>query len=99
MLWNLKLSKTKIMLITQLELNTFNNNSRLQILSDKSLFVCEVNLTKGFKLQLYSIYNYFVEVLVDKMGNTLDVKPLTLSYVANFYCRNFDLNSEIATIS
>ena len=83
------------MLITQLELNTFNNHSRQQILNDKSLFVCEVNLTKGFKLQLYSIYNYFVEVLVDRMGNTLDVKPLTLNYVANFYCRNFDLNSEI----
>ena len=83
------------MLITQLELNTFNNNSRQQILNDKSVFVCEMNLTKGFKLQLYSIYNYFVEVLVDRMGNTLDVKPLTLSYVANFYCRNFDLDQEM----
>jgi hypothetical protein len=86
------------MLITQLELNSFNKRSRQQILNDKSDFVCEISLSKGFKLQLFSIYNYFVEVLVDGMGNTLDVKPLTLKYVANFYCRNFDLDKEMENI-
>lgn len=85
------------MLITQFELNTFNKKSRRQILNDKSVFVCEIYLSKGFTLQLFSIYNYFVEVLVDNMGNTLDVKPISTGYVAQFYCRNFDLDKEISS--
>lgn len=87
------------MLITPFELNTFNTNSKTQILNDKSIFVCEVKLTKGFTLQLYSIYNYFVEALVDKWGNTLDVKPISLNYVNEFYLRNIDLKKSFPSIS
>ncbi len=87
------------MLITPIELNTFNNNSKTQILNDKSIFVCEVKLTKGFTLQLYSIYNYFVEVLVDKWGNTLDVKPISLNYLNQFYLRNIDLKKALPNIT
>jgi hypothetical protein len=67
----------------------------IQILESKSVFVCEMPLNNGFKLHLYSISNFFVEELIDSKGNILELKPVSTSYVASLYCKNFNLSNQI----
>ena len=83
------------MLIVPVEFSTFNRSSMIQILESKSVFVCEMPLNNGFKLHLYSISNFFVEELIDSKGNILELKPVSTSYVASLYCKNFNLSKQI----
>ncbi len=83
------------MLIVPVEFSTFNRSSMIQILESKSVFVCEMPLNNGFKLHLYSMSSFFVEELLDSKGNVLEIKPVSTSYVASLYCKNFNLNSQI----
>lgn len=83
------------MLISPVELSLFNRDSMMQILESKSVFVCEMPLNNGFKLHLYSISNYFVEELLDSNNNVIELKPVSTSYVASLYCRQFNLNKQI----
>lgn len=83
------------MLIVPVEFSTFNRSSMIQILESKSVFVCEMPLNNGFKLHLYSISNFFVEELIDSKGNILELKPVSTSYVASLYCKNFNLSMQI----
>ena len=78
--------------ISQNELSFFDQNSILQILSSNSVLVCELPLNNGFKLNLYSISNYFIEELINPMGYVLEVKPVNSNYVASLYCKHFSLN-------
>lgn len=80
------------MLIAPLEFSTFNRNSMIQILESRSVFVCEMPLNHGFKLHLYSVSSYFVEELLDASGNTVEIKPVSTTYVANLYCKNINLS-------
>jgi hypothetical protein len=83
------------MLILPLELTAFNQDSMIQILESKSVFVCEMPLNNGYKLNLYSISNFFVEELLDANNKILELKPVSTSYVANLYCKKFNLSKQI----
>ncbi len=83
------------MFISRNELSFFDQNSILQILSSDSVMVCELPLNNGFKLNLYSVSNYFIEELVNPMGYVLEVKPVNSSYVVSLYCKHFSLNKQI----
>lgn len=83
------------MLISPIELSLFHRDSIMQILESKSVFVCEMPLNNGFKLNLYSISNYFVEELLDAQNNLVEVKPVSTSYVASLYCNQFNWSKQI----
>lgn len=83
------------MLISPAELSLFNRDSMMQILESKSVFVCEMPLNNGFKLHLYSLSIYFVEELLDSKGRVIEVKPVSTSYVASLYCKQFNLRAQI----
>jgi hypothetical protein len=79
------------MYISSNELSFFDRNSIQQILSSDSVLVCELPLNNGFKLNLYSVSNYFIEELISPMGSVLEVKPVNSNYVASLYCKYFKL--------
>ena len=83
------------MLISPLDLALFNKASVMQILESKSVFVCEMPLNNGFKLHLYSISNFFVEELLDSSNNIIELNPVSTSYVASLYCRDFNLSKQV----
>lgn len=83
------------MLIVPIEFASFNRNSMIQILESKSVFVCEMPLNNGFKLHLYSVSNFFVEELINSKGDILEIKPVSTSYVASLYCKNFNLSKQL----
>jgi hypothetical protein len=79
------------MYISSNELSFFDRNSIQQILSSDSVLVCELPLNNGFKLNLYSVSNFFIEELINPMGSVLEVKPVNSNYVASLYCKHFRL--------
>jgi hypothetical protein len=81
------------MYISRNELSFFDQNSILQILNSDSVLVCELPLNNGFKLNLYSVSNFFIEELINPMGYILEVKPVTSNYVASLYCKHFSFNN------
>ena len=83
------------MLVSPVELTLFHRDSILQILESKSVFVCEMPLNNGYKLHLFSISNYFVEELLDAKDRVIEVKPVSTTYVANLYCKQFNLYKQI----
>jgi len=83
------------MLIIPIELSAFNKESMIQIVESKSVFVCEMPLNNGYSLNLYSLSNFFVEELVDESGEVLEIKPVSLNYVVNLYCRKFNLSVQL----
>lgn len=83
------------MLIAPVEFSNFNRNSMIQILESKSVFVCEMPLNNGYKLHLYSVSSYFVEELLDANDNVVEIKPVSTTYVANLYCRSFNLSKQL----
>lgn len=83
------------MLIVPVEFTRFNRNSMIQILESKSVFVCEMPLNNGFKLNLYSVSSFFVEELINSKGDILEIKPVSTAYVASLYCKNFNLSKQL----
>jgi hypothetical protein len=83
------------MYISPNELSFFDQNSIQQILSSDSILVCELPLNNGFKLNLYSVSNYFIEELIHPQGYVLEVKPVNSNYVVSLYCKHFSLNKQI----
>jgi len=79
------------MSISRHELSAFNQNSVKQILCNKSIFVCEFPLNNGFKLNLYSVSNYFIEELIHPAGYVLEIKPVDSNYVVSLYCKHFNM--------
>jgi hypothetical protein len=83
------------MFISPNELSFFDQDSITQILNSDSVLVCELPLNNGFKLNLYSVSNYFIEELVNRNGYVLELKPVNSNYVASLYCKQFSLNRQI----
>ncbi len=79
------------MYISPNELSFFDQKSIQQILNSDSVMVCELPLNNGFKLNLYSVSNYFIEELINPSGYVLEVKPVNLNYVVSLYCKHFSL--------
>jgi hypothetical protein len=77
--------------IKQNEFSHFTEKGKIKILNLKSVVVCTKEISKKLLLKLYSINNYFVEVLEDETGKKLSVKEVNLDYVSKFYCMDFSI--------
>jgi hypothetical protein len=65
----------------------FNLKSKTLFLNEKGTLVYELDLDGKHRLQLFSFHNYFVEKLEKFSGECLNIIPVSLDYISQFYFR------------
>jgi hypothetical protein len=71
------------------EFDRLHYNNQLRIVSIKGIPVIELKLWQEKVLVLYSVYNFFIEAVVDKSSEKIiGIERLTLDQVVNTYCED-----------
>ena len=82
------------MKLTRGEYCQFNLKSRLQLLDNKGIFLIERRFANEHKIILFSIYDFYVEVLYDiKQDKVLKVQPILTNNWLDIYLENINLSN------
>lgn len=69
------------------EFDNLHSDNKLRIVNIKGIPVMELKQIEDKNIILYSVYNFFVEAIIDRSnGNILGIERLTLDQVALAYC-------------
>jgi hypothetical protein len=71
------------------EFDQLQYDSQLEIISEKGILLSERNLFPNQAIVLYSLYNFFVEAIINITDkNILSLERLTLDEVSEYYCKD-----------
>lgn len=71
------------------EFDKMNANNQIIIIRAKGIPIIELKLPEGNCLILYSVFNFFVEAVVNKTEEEIKfIERLTLDEVVNTYCED-----------